>query len=256
MDSGDDDNKPGFYIQAAVHSREWLANAATMYILNALAEGYGHVDRITNILDAINIYIAPTVNIDGYIYSWEVNRMWRKNRRDNGDGTFGIDLNRNYDGPVGTWCSTGASTNPNSDTYCGSAAFSEPETYATALFMKNDSLNIRAAFDMHTSGQLIMYPWAYTKDKVESPYYEEFARLGEEQEDAIYNVHGVQYRPIQIADFCVCSGSSVDFAWSEGILGFGYEGRGPGFNPPPENIILQGQEQLAAVLVVAESLID
>ena len=97
-------NKPGFYIQAEVHAREWLANMATMYFIHALTEGYENGDeRIVNILDNLNIYIAPTINIDGYIYSWEVQRMWRKNRRNNGDGTFGIDLNRNYDGPIGTF---------------------------------------------------------------------------------------------------------------------------------------------------------
>eukprot|EP01083_Nonionella_stella_P234952 826675_1 len=133
------DTKPGLYIQAVVHAREWLANAATMYIMNALAEGYGTDESITNIMDAINIYIVPTVNIDGYIYSYEVDRNWRKNRRNNGDGTFGVDINRNYNGPVGTWCTTGASSNPSSNTYCGPSPYSEPETQAAVSFVSDNS---------------------------------------------------------------------------------------------------------------------
>ena len=41
----------------------------------------------------------PVVNPDGLVWTWEVDRMWRKNRRDNG-GSFGVDLNRNFDANV------------------------------------------------------------------------------------------------------------------------------------------------------------
>eukprot|EP01084_Bolivina_argentea_P020598 38301_1 len=157
-------DKPGFYIQAALHAREWLANSATTYILNAFAEGYDNDARITNILNKINIYVVPTVNVDGYIYSWTSNRNWRKNRRNNG-GTFGVDLNRNYDRPTGSWCTTGTSTNPSSDTYCGSEPLSEPETQASADFITDPANNIRASFDMHTRGNLLLRPYAYAQSQ-------------------------------------------------------------------------------------------
>ena len=43
---------------------------------------------------------GPVVNPDGYVYN-EVNDpfgggLWRKNRRNNGGGSFGVDLNRNW----------------------------------------------------------------------------------------------------------------------------------------------------------------
>ena len=47
------------------------------------------------------LIFAPIWNPDGYEYVWDVNNMWRTNRKPAGS-SFGIDLNRNYD--VGTSC--------------------------------------------------------------------------------------------------------------------------------------------------------
>jgi murein tripeptide amidase MpaA len=260
--SADDNipNKPGVFIQAEVHAREWLANSATLYILNALAEGYGIDDEITDALNSANFYIAPTINVDGYIYTWQGanQRFWRKNRRNNGDGTFGVDLNRNWDGPPGVWCTSGASSNPNSNTYCGTAAFSEPESSAGAEFLMNPAYNIRVAVDMHTAGPLILWPWGYTYDQLPFVYYNEFRLLGEHLQTVTAAVHGVQYESMQSSGLYPASGTMPDFCWQHQtvephIFGFTFEGRGPGFDPPPSNIIPAGQEQLATMLALARA---
>ncbi len=202
-------NKPGLYIQAVVHAREWLANSATMYILNALAEGYNTNESITNILNVINIYIVPTVNVDGYVYSWETERLWRKNRRDNGGGIYGVDLNRNYGVGFG---GPGSSSDPSSNTYRGIQPFSEPETAATRDCILNATNNIQAMFDMHTYGNYILYPWAYTFDPVTPPSeYERLSELGAQQQAAIESVHGQVYESIQAVDMYIASGYSIDW---------------------------------------------
>lgn len=53
--------------------------------------------------------------------------MWRKNRQPNADGTFGVDLNRNYAYNYSP-DNTGASLTAGSDIYRGTGAVSEPET--------------------------------------------------------------------------------------------------------------------------------
>lgn len=54
-------------------------------------------DTSTKLLvDNIEIWVVPMVNPDGHQYSKETDRNWRKNRRDNEDGTYGVDLNRNH----------------------------------------------------------------------------------------------------------------------------------------------------------------
>ena len=49
----------------------------------------------------------PVVNPDGLAFSWGVDRFWRKNRRDNNDSSFGVDLNRNFDANWGGGGSSG-----------------------------------------------------------------------------------------------------------------------------------------------------
>ena len=228
---------------------------ATAYILNALCEGYGNDESITNVLDTMDIYIVPTQNPDGYIYSYNVDRMWRKNRRNNGDGSFGVDLNRNYDGPVNTWCTLGASTNPSSNTYCGTSPYSEPETQGSRDFITDPVHNIGGAVDMHTFGELILWPYG-SPDPVDPPYYEQFVQVGDEIQAAIASVHGVQYESMQAVGLYPTSGTMRDFSFaSVEAFGFTWEGRGAGFDPPPSNIIPAGEEQLQGQLALAEFII-
>ena len=126
--------------------------------MNQFGDLYSAGDtNITQILENVILYIAPTVNIDGYQYAWSTDRMWRKNRRPNAGGSFGVDLNRNYPNP--DFCGVGASSNPTSNTYCGTGALSEPETAASAAFIQylQANENLVAFFDQHTSGPLSVY---------------------------------------------------------------------------------------------------
>ena len=71
---------------------------------------------------------------DGYQYTFDTERLWRKNLRDNnGDGQItvgdGVDPNRNF---VDHWGydNEGSSNEPFSETYRGPSPASEPETQA------------------------------------------------------------------------------------------------------------------------------
>ncbi len=97
-------------------------------------------------------------NPDGYDYSRITDRQWRKNRRKNADGSFGVDLNRNWDE---NWAVVGASnksadevslcvhyTFNNVQTYHGPKAFSEPETKLFADYILSLP-NRYAGIDFH-----------------------------------------------------------------------------------------------------------
>lgn len=96
------------WIQGGIHAREWISPAAVMYLLDTLAHGISTNDSaMTSSLQGYKLVIAPCVNPDGYEYSRQHDRMWRKNRSLNPDGTRGTDLNRNFDN---FWAVHGAST--------------------------------------------------------------------------------------------------------------------------------------------------
>jgi len=85
--------------------------------------------------------------------------MWRKNLRDNNDGSTGVDLNRNYGYQWG-FDDNGSSPNSGSEVYRGTAAFSEPETQAVRAFCQEHEFMV--ALNYHTFGDLLIYPWGYS----------------------------------------------------------------------------------------------
>src|SRR6185503_2455375 len=96
-----------------------------------LLENYNTNPEVKYLIDNLEMYFVPVVNPDGYIYNETTNPngggMWRKNRRDNLDGEYGVDLNRNYGYNWG-YDNNGSDPNTASDTYRGDTSFSEPET--------------------------------------------------------------------------------------------------------------------------------
>lgn len=51
------------------------------YIAKELILGYESNKKITRLVDQFEFTIVPVLNADGYAYTWEHNRMWRKNRQ-------------------------------------------------------------------------------------------------------------------------------------------------------------------------------
>ena len=63
-----------------------------------MLSNYGSDADVTNLLDTYDFYFIPIMNPDGYIFSWDEDRFWRKSRNTNEDSQcLGTDLNRNYD---------------------------------------------------------------------------------------------------------------------------------------------------------------
>lgn len=155
-----DEAEPEMLYSAIHHAREPACLSQLVFYMWYLLENYGSDAEITAILDNTELYFVPLVNPDGYVYN-EVNDpagggMWRKNRRNNGGGDYGVDNNRNYSYEWGT---TGISTNPGNDTYCGTAPFSEAENQAMKWLC--EQRNFVMALNSHTSGDLLLYPHGY-----------------------------------------------------------------------------------------------
>ncbi len=148
-------------INCGIHAREWISPAVGMYIMNNLITSAQTRDVFQRQIPwGTEFYIVPVMNADGYEYCWTNNRMWRKNRRPNSGGSFGVDLNRNFSKG---WGLAGSSGSPSSDTYRGPAAFSEPETNGLRNYLS--SIKPVAAFvDFHSYGQYVLWPWGYTEN--------------------------------------------------------------------------------------------
>lgn len=143
-------------IVSAHHCRELITPVIAMEAIDRLTQGYGVVPGIQSLVDSHDIFIVPVWNVDGYEYVFSTANLWRKNRRNNGNGTFGVDLNRNY--KAGWTAPCAGSTNTSSDTYKGPSAGSEPETAVMEALSADQ--NFGKVLDFHSSGKETL--WGYS----------------------------------------------------------------------------------------------
>lgn len=68
FNEGDPDRKPAFFIQANIHANELQGTEIAMYSAWYLAENFGEIDFITQLLKDRTFYILPTINPDGRDY--------------------------------------------------------------------------------------------------------------------------------------------------------------------------------------------
>lgn len=156
-----DEDEPEVLIDALHHGREPQSMQSTLYFLAWLLESYGTDPLATYLVDEREIYFVPCVNPDGYEY----NRLqapgggglWRKNRRFNGGGSFGVDLNRNY--PY-QWATVGSSADPASIVYHGPSPGSEPEVQAMMQLVAQREF--RTALTVHSFANAWLAPLGWS----------------------------------------------------------------------------------------------
>ncbi|MBU6428234.1 MAG: hypothetical protein KGR26_04440, partial [Cyanobacteria bacterium REEB65] len=90
-------NAPQILFDSGQHARELPPVELTYRLAQSLVSSYGTDPNITKLVDTRDIYIVPIVNPDGRKDVESGDAYWRKNMRDNGDGTMGVDTNRNSD---------------------------------------------------------------------------------------------------------------------------------------------------------------
>ncbi|MCS7074121.1 MAG: M14 family metallopeptidase, partial [Bacteroidia bacterium] len=160
-----DEVEPELYYTAVHHAREPGSLSQLIFFMYYLLENYQTDPNIQYLLDHTELYFTPVLNPDGYIFNQNNDPlgggMWRKNRRNNGDGTYGVDLNRNYGFNWG-YDDLGSSPDPNWGTYRGPAPFSEPETQMVRDFVNQHQFQF--ALNYHTYSNLLIYPWGYQPD--------------------------------------------------------------------------------------------
>lgn len=160
-----DESEPEILYTAVHHAREAESLSQLIYYMWYLLENYSTDQTIHSLVDNTEMYFVPCLNPDGYMYNQMTDPngggMWRKNRRDNLDGEFGVDLNRNYDYFWG-FDDTGSSPFTVDETYRGTAPFSEPETQAISNFTAAHTFAY--ALNYHTYGNHLVQPFGYIPD--------------------------------------------------------------------------------------------
>ncbi|KFU85177.1 Carboxypeptidase A2 [Chaetura pelagica] len=249
-------NRPAIWIDAGIHSREWVTQASAIWIAKKIASGYGTDPSITSLLDKMDIFLLPVTNPDGYVYTHTQNRMWRKTRsKIPGSVCVGVDPNRNWDAGFG---GPGASSNPCSESYRGPSANSEVEVRSVVNFIK-DHGNIKAFLTLHSYSQLLMYPYGYKCTRPAD--YAELDSLGRMAARSIRSVHGTTFT---VGSICTtiyqASGGSIDWSYDNGVkYSYAFELRDTGrhgFLLPANQIIPTAEETWMGLLKIMEHVRD
>lgn len=245
-----DENEPKALYTAIHHAREPMSLMETIFFMWYVLENYGTNEEITYLVNQTQLFFVPCINPDGYVYNETTNPngggMWRKNRRNNGGGVYGVDLNRNYGYGWGT---TGTSTNTSNDTYCGTAPYSEPEVQAMRWLVQNNKFV--SAFNAHTYARSILFPIGTTTAEF-ADHHDYF------QAESNHMVQFNGYTPMKSSLLYQASGDSDDYMYKMDI-GVGVKDTmfvhtpevGTAFWQPSSEIIATCKEMVFPNLVLA-----
>lgn len=251
----DEPDEQGILVFAGTHAREHLTVEQALFLLRDLLENDGRDGETTNLITQRDIWVIPNLNPDGSEY--DITRWgaappyWRKNRRNNGDGTWGVDLNRNFGYGWGREGSSGITA---SEIYRGPAPFSEPENVALRDFVLARP-HIRLIVSLHTYGEYVLFPYGYTYEDLPPDMRPEDRAIFLALAEAITDMNG--YRAMQASDLYLVSGSHDDWFYGAlGIYAMTWElyprTAVPGFYPPDSVIAAQtARNRLALRYVIA-----
>ncbi|XP_035645951.2 carboxypeptidase A5 [Oncorhynchus keta] len=245
-------NRPGIWLDTGIHSREWITQASGTWFAKKIVTDYGRDAALTAILDKMDIFLEIVTNPDGYYYTHNSNRMWRKTRKPNpGSSCVGTDPNRNWDAGFGE---PGSSGSPCSETYRGPEAHSESEVKSIVDFVKSHG-NLKAFVSIHSYSQMLLYPYGYTSTPCKDQ--SELHDLAMKAITDLASMYGTSYRyGSTINTIYQASGTTVDWTYNQGIkYSYTFELRDTGrygFILPANQILPTAKETWLALMAIME----
>ncbi|KAL9097532.1 MAG: hypothetical protein Q9165_000428 [Trypethelium subeluteriae] len=262
-------------VTGGIHAREWISTSSVNYLAYSLATQYGKSQLITGLIESFDWIFVPSINPDGYVYTWNEDRLWRKSRQPTPlRFCSGIDLDRSFgyhwDGAV-------TSDNPCSESFAGEEPFGAIETETFVDWVRNQTnhhnAEIVAFLDLHSYSQEVLYPYSYSCT-ASPPSLENLQELAMGLAKAMRLSSGHYYKVVSACEGNVMpisekaprksslpqgGGSALD--WFYGEMGVRYafqlklrDTGSYGFLLPKEHIVPTGKEVLEAALHLAQHL--
>lgn len=207
------ESEPEVMLTAATHGNELITVEVLLGMIDYIVQNYKTVPRVRDIVANRELFFIPVVNPDGYI---------RQSRYSNG-----VDPNREYPWPQ----------KPDR----------QPNECIAAVMKFFHERQIKASIDFHSYGELVMYPWAFTRDAPDNTHLKRFDEISKQMTATN------QYRYGQISRILYpAAGSSADYYyWKAGSLSFGIE-IGSQHVPNPSYIPYHVKEHLESTFRLIE----
>jgi hypothetical protein len=255
-----DGSRPAAVYVGGQHAREWIGVEVPLRLLRYFVDNYGKNATVTNLVNTRELWFTIVANPDGYQYTFDGDRLWRKNLHDNdGDGVItnndGVDPNRNFP-EHWNYDNEGSSSQTTSETFRGTGPASEPETKAYMNLLSRSKADF--LINYHSYGPLLLstFGWQLQEPSADDPIY--IALQGTDAKPAIAG-----FDPGVGGDLYITNGETTDYAHAvNGTLAWTPELEegcdGCGFVFPDDEALIQAEfeKNLPFALDVATSAPD
>lgn len=255
-----DEDEPEALFVGHYHAREHLTVEMMLYILHMLVDEYDQPNRseIAELVNDREIFLIFDLNPDGGEFDIATGKYgrWRKNRQPNGDGTYGVDMNRNHSYRWGL-DNEGSSPSTASETYRGSAPASAPEVAAIERFVNSRVVSgvqqISVAITFHAYGEWVLWPYGYTYEDTPLDMRAADRLVLEMMGRTMARTNG--YTAMQSSDLYTTNGDFADWAYGvHRIFAYTFEmsSASDGFYPPGSSIAQEVSRNRQAVLYLLQ----